>query len=114
MDRGPPRGDLIRSGKDGIHRVRPPGGLVAARFRHHESRAGMPLLHDHLLLSIKGQRPGGKLLACSGRSAVRLRCRAVSRPGRGGTAGSWTGARRSPLNGSARFSVMAVAERAAT
>ncbi|WP_406514539.1 relaxase domain-containing protein (plasmid) [Streptomyces sp. NBC_00161] len=51
---------VIRFGTDGIYQVRPPGGLVAARFRHHESRAGMPLLHDHLLLSIKGQRPGGK------------------------------------------------------
>ncbi|MFD3778173.1 MobF family relaxase [Streptomyces sp. NPDC058612] len=33
---------VIRFGKDGVYRVRPPGGLVAARFRHHESRAGMP------------------------------------------------------------------------
>ncbi|MEH0638796.1 relaxase domain-containing protein [Streptomyces bottropensis] len=40
---------VIRYGKDGIYRVRPPGGLVAARFRHYEARSGMPLLHDHLL-----------------------------------------------------------------
>ncbi|MGV9248899.1 relaxase domain-containing protein [Streptomyces sp. NPDC003710] len=32
-------------------------GLVAARFRHYEARSGMPLLHDHLLLSVKAQRP---------------------------------------------------------
>jgi conjugative relaxase-like TrwC/TraI family protein len=51
---------VIRYGKDGIYRVRPPGGLVAARFRHYEARSGMPLLHDHLLLSVKGQRLGGK------------------------------------------------------
>lgn len=51
---------VIRFGTDGVYQVRPPGGLVAARFRHHESRAGMPLLHDHLLLSIKGQRLDGK------------------------------------------------------
>ncbi|KAB2587539.1 relaxase domain-containing protein, partial [Streptomyces arboris] len=50
---------VIRYGKDGIYRVRPPGGLVAARFRHYEARAGMPLLHDHLLLSVKGQRLDG-------------------------------------------------------
>lgn len=50
---------IIRFGKDGIYRVRPPGGLVAARFRHYEARSGMPLLHDHLLLSVKGQRLDG-------------------------------------------------------
>ncbi|MFD7667753.1 MobF family relaxase [Streptomyces sp. NPDC059788] len=51
---------VIRYGKDGIYRDRPPGGLVAARFRHYEARSGMPLLHDHLLLSVKGQRLDGK------------------------------------------------------
>ncbi|MEE1831784.1 MobF family relaxase [Streptomyces sp. SP17KL33] len=51
---------VIRYGKDGIYRVRPPGGLVAARFRHYEARPGMPLLHDHLLLSVKGQCLDGK------------------------------------------------------
>ncbi|MFI8504501.1 MobF family relaxase [Streptomyces sp. NPDC085524] len=51
---------VIRYGKDGIYRVRPPGGLLAARFRHYEARSGMPLLHDHVLLSVKGQRVDGK------------------------------------------------------
>ncbi|MFG3384636.1 MobF family relaxase [Streptomyces sp. NPDC047999] len=51
---------VIRYGKDGVYRVRPPGGLVAARFRHYEARSGRPLLHDHLLLSVKGQRLDGK------------------------------------------------------
>ncbi len=51
---------VIRYGKDGICKVRPPGGLVAARFRHYEARSGMPLLHDHVLLSVKGQRLDGK------------------------------------------------------
>ncbi|MEU3049172.1 relaxase domain-containing protein [Streptomyces sp. NPDC006984] len=32
----------------------------AARFRHYEARSGQPLLHDHLLLSVKGQRLDGK------------------------------------------------------
>lgn len=40
--------------------ARPPGGLVAARFRHYEARSGRPLLRDHLLLSMKGQRLDGK------------------------------------------------------
>ncbi|MEU0061629.1 MobF family relaxase [Streptomyces sp. NPDC006334] len=51
---------VIRYGKDGIYRVRPPGGLVAARFRHYEARSRRPLLHDHLLLSVKGQRLDGE------------------------------------------------------
>ncbi|MET8883830.1 hypothetical protein [Streptomyces rubiginosohelvolus] len=33
---------VIRYGKDGIYRVRPPGGLVAARLRHYEARSGRP------------------------------------------------------------------------
>ncbi|MFH8533505.1 relaxase domain-containing protein [Streptomyces tendae] len=53
---------VIRYGKDGIYRVRPSGGLVAARFPHYEARSGRPLLHDHLLLSVKGQRLEGKWL----------------------------------------------------
>ncbi len=51
---------MIRYGTDAIYRVRPPGGLVAARFRHYQARSGRPLLHDHLLLSVKGQRLDGK------------------------------------------------------
>ncbi len=51
---------VIRYGTDGHYRVRPPGGLVAARFRHYEARSGRPLLHDHVLLSVKGQRLDGK------------------------------------------------------
>ncbi|WP_373432300.1 relaxase domain-containing protein [Streptomyces afghaniensis] len=56
---------VIRYGKDGLYRVRPPGGLVAARFRHYEARSGMPLLHDHLLLSVKGAAPGREVGARS-------------------------------------------------
>ncbi|MFF7097299.1 relaxase domain-containing protein [Streptomyces rubradiris] len=51
---------VLRYGKAGIYRVRPPGGLVAGRFRHCEARSGRPLLRDHLLLSVKGRRLDGK------------------------------------------------------
>ncbi|MEH0441949.1 relaxase domain-containing protein [Streptomyces scabiei] len=50
---------VIRYGKDGIYRVRPPGGLVAARFRHYEARRGMPCSMTILILSVKGQRLEG-------------------------------------------------------
>ncbi|MFF5699497.1 relaxase domain-containing protein [Streptomyces sp. NPDC012793] len=33
---------------------------MVARFRHYEARSGRPLLHAHLLLSVKGQRSDGK------------------------------------------------------
>ncbi|MFJ5535168.1 MobF family relaxase [Streptomyces sp. NPDC093261] len=48
---------ILRFGAKGVYQVRPAHGLVAARFRHYEARSGMPLLHDHLLLSVKAQRP---------------------------------------------------------
>ncbi|MFJ9472522.1 MobF family relaxase [Streptomyces caniferus] len=50
---------VIRFGAGGVYRTRPAHGLVAARFRHYEARSGMPLLHDHLLLSVKAQRSDG-------------------------------------------------------
>ncbi|MFB7186951.1 MobF family relaxase [Streptomyces sp. NPDC056230] len=50
---------VIRHGAQDIHRTRPAHGLVAARFRHYEARSGMPLLHDHLLLSLRALRPDG-------------------------------------------------------
>lgn len=46
-------------GVAGIHHAHPPGGLVAAAFRHYTSRAGTPLLHVHLLVSVKCRRPDG-------------------------------------------------------
>ncbi|MGK5628577.1 MobF family relaxase [Streptomyces sp. URMC 123] len=48
---------ILRFGAQGVYTVRPVHGLVAARFRHYEARSGMPLLHDHLLVSVKAQRP---------------------------------------------------------
>ncbi|WP_328741415.1 relaxase domain-containing protein [Streptomyces caniferus] len=50
---------VTRFGAGGVHRTRPAHGLVAARFRHYEARSEMSLLHDHLLLSVKAQRPDG-------------------------------------------------------
>ncbi|MFI5681929.1 MobF family relaxase [Streptomyces cellulosae] len=58
--RSDPRAGAGPSLRRGCAAVRPPGGLVAARFRHYEARSGMPLLHDHLMLSVKGQRLNGK------------------------------------------------------
>ncbi|MGW1974244.1 MobF family relaxase [Streptomyces sp. NPDC001889] len=51
---------VIRIGAQGVHEVRPVHGLAAARFRHYEARSGRPLLHDHLILSLRGLRPDEK------------------------------------------------------
>ncbi|MFE4654374.1 MobF family relaxase [Streptomyces sp. NPDC056707] len=50
----------IRWGSGGKHRASVRDGLIVAVFRHYESRAGKPLLHDHAVVSIKARRPDGK------------------------------------------------------
>ncbi|MGA4980287.1 MobF family relaxase [Streptomyces cinereoruber] len=50
----------IRVGAQGRYPTRPVHGLAFARFRHYESRAGTSLLHDHVLVSLRGLRPDGK------------------------------------------------------
>ncbi|MFD3932634.1 MobF family relaxase [Streptomyces sp. NPDC058614] len=47
----------IRWGSGGRHRAPVDGGLVIAVFRHYESRAAQPLLHDHAVVSIRARRP---------------------------------------------------------
>ncbi|WP_398877616.1 MobF family relaxase, partial [Streptomyces prunicolor] len=50
----------IRWGSGGKHRCPVKDGLIVAVFRHYESRAGKPLLHDHAVVSIRTRRPDGK------------------------------------------------------
>ncbi|MCX5232964.1 MobF family relaxase [Streptomyces sp. NBC_00233] len=50
----------IRWEGGGKHRARVKDGLIVAVFRHYESRAGKPLLHDHAVVSIRARRPDGK------------------------------------------------------
>ncbi|MFB7032323.1 relaxase domain-containing protein [Streptomyces sp. NPDC056295] len=47
-------------GTQGRYFTRPVHGLAVARFRHYESRAGTPLLHGRVLISLRGLRPDGK------------------------------------------------------
>ena len=49
----------VRVGRDSIMQ-RAQEGLIAARFRHWENRDAMPLLHDHLVLSVKVVRTDGR------------------------------------------------------
>ncbi|MEV7238058.1 MobF family relaxase [Streptomyces sp. NPDC051020] len=49
----------VRVGADSlVQRAHP--GLIAARFRHYENRDGQPLLHDHVVLSVKVRRLDGE------------------------------------------------------
>lgn len=47
-----------RAGRNGVRRVSV-DGVMAARFRHYDSRAGDPQLHDHMLVSNKVFVPFG-------------------------------------------------------
>ncbi|MEV0982439.1 MobF family relaxase [Streptomyces sp. NPDC049915] len=50
----------IRWKGGGRLRARVKDGLIVAVFRHYESRAGKPLLHDHAVVSIRARRPDDK------------------------------------------------------
>lgn len=50
---------VVYSGPGGAKWERPVGGLVVARFRHFDSRHRKPLLHDHLVVSVKVLRADG-------------------------------------------------------
>ena len=59
-----------RRGKDGLLQVEG-GGFVAARFRHRSSRAGDPLLHDHVVVANRTQGPDGRYTALDARPLFR-------------------------------------------
>lgn len=59
-------GAVTRRGRDGIFQV-DTGGICAAVFRHHTSRAGDPQLHSHAVISGKVQDLTGRWLALDAR-----------------------------------------------
>ncbi|MFC5641435.1 MobF family relaxase [Kitasatospora cinereorecta] len=56
-----------RSGRNGIAQHDVTTGLIGVRFRHFDSRAGDPGLHDHILVANKVQNPQGAWRAIDGR-----------------------------------------------
>ncbi|PBC66291.1 conjugative relaxase-like TrwC/TraI family protein [Streptomyces sp. TLI_235] len=56
-----------RSGTNGIAQHDVTTGLIGVKFRHFDSRAGDPGLHDHILVANKVQNPQGKWRAIDGR-----------------------------------------------
>ena len=55
-----------RAGRNGVHRVAA-DGVVAARFRHYDSRAGDPQLHDHVVVANRVFCPSGGADAGAGK-----------------------------------------------
>src|SRR3954451_3154708 len=55
-----------RRGKDGLQQVMG-NGLIGARYQHRSSRAGDPLLHDHVVVANRTQGPDGRFTALDGR-----------------------------------------------
>lgn len=64
-----------RTGTNGVAQIDVAGGLVATRFRHHDSRAGDPQLHDHVVIANKVRSrnvDGEKWRTIDGRLLYRL------------------------------------------
>ncbi|HAQ9640053.1 TPA: relaxase domain-containing protein, partial [Enterococcus faecium] len=49
-----------RAGTNGVAQLDVEGGLIATRFRHYDSRAGDPQLHDHVVVANKVKGSDGK------------------------------------------------------
>ncbi|WP_129840370.1 MobF family relaxase [Streptomyces sp. RFCAC02] len=56
-----------RTGVNGIAQEDVRGGLIAARYRHYDSRRGDPLLHDHVVVANKVRGLDGKWRSIDGR-----------------------------------------------
>lgn len=55
-----------RVGCNGVGQIDVAGGVVAARFRHHDSREGDPQLHDHVVVSNKVKGSDGQWRSIDG------------------------------------------------
>lgn len=60
-----------RRGYNGVRQVDVTGGLIATKFRHHDSRAGDPNLHDHVVVANKVMAEDGSWLTLDGRMLYR-------------------------------------------
>ncbi|WP_461296389.1 MobF family relaxase [Streptomyces harbinensis] len=56
-----------RTGVNGIAQEDVRGGLIAARYRHYDSRLGDPLLHDHVVVANKVRGLDGKWRSIDGK-----------------------------------------------
>ncbi|MBG6226438.1 conjugative relaxase-like TrwC/TraI family protein [Arthrobacter sp. CAN_A2] len=61
-----------RRGKNGVRQIDVEGGLVATQFRHYDSRAGDPQLHDHVVIANKVRGTDGKWSSVDGRTLYKM------------------------------------------
>ncbi|PVE15254.1 MobF family relaxase, partial [Arthrobacter sp. Bz4] len=61
-----------RRGKNGVRQIDVDGGLVATQFRHYDSRAGDPQLHDHVVIANKVMGVDGKWSSLDGRTLYKM------------------------------------------
>ncbi|MBG6218649.1 conjugative relaxase-like TrwC/TraI family protein [Arthrobacter sp. CAN_A6] len=61
-----------RRGAQGVRQIDVEGGLVATQFRHYDSRAGDPQLHDHVVVANKVQGADGKWSSIDGRTLYKM------------------------------------------
>ncbi|MBG6226570.1 conjugative relaxase-like TrwC/TraI family protein [Arthrobacter sp. CAN_A2] len=61
-----------RRGKNGVRQIDVDGGLVATQFRHYDSRAGDPQLHDHVVIANKVRGTDGKWSSIDGRTLYKM------------------------------------------
>ena len=61
-----------RRGKNGVRQIDVKEGLVATQFRHYDSRAGDPQLHDHVVIANKVMGSDGKWSSIDGRILYKM------------------------------------------
>ncbi|WP_104168924.1 MobF family relaxase [Arthrobacter sp. SX1312] len=61
-----------RRGKNGVRQIDVDGGVVATQFRHYDSRAGDPQLHDHVVIANKVMGSDGKWSSVDGRTLYKM------------------------------------------
>ncbi|WP_105030364.1 MobF family relaxase [Arthrobacter ruber] len=61
-----------RRGKNGVRQIDVKEGLVATQFRHYDSRAGDPQLHDHVVIANKVKGADGKWSSIDGRTLYKM------------------------------------------
>lgn len=58
---------MTRRGRNGVRQIDIDGGLIATKFRHWDSRAGDPNLHDHVVIANRVQGVDGQWSSIDGR-----------------------------------------------
>lgn len=58
---------MTRRGRNGVRQIDTAGGVIGTKFRHWDSRAGDPNLHDHLVIANRVQGVDGQWSSIDGR-----------------------------------------------